>query len=168
MSVRPEARDTRCPHSLRSKPDLLSSTYIEALHRRGLVHVSSNTMRRSAVGIQFSQFLSELSGCADFAPLSQGEGPAASHVARLICVPRQPTHPLWHIPLIVWLFATWPDFLEAYEAAARSRRRQVPQEATRPAPIRAEHPERNGFLLSIEHQDLGCCILCMSSSPRWK
>lgn len=131
---------------VRFEPGLLSRTYVEALHRRGLVHLNSNTLRRAAVGSQFSQFLSALSGCDDFAPLSQGEGPAASHVARLVCIARQPTHPLWHIPLIAWLFATWPEFLKAYEAAARSRKHQVPEAATRPAPLRAEHPRRDGFL----------------------
>lgn len=133
------------PH-VRFDPGLLSRTYVEALHRRGLAHLSSNRLRRAAVGSQFSQYLCELSGCTDFAPLSQREGPAASHVARLICIPRQPTHPLWHIPLIAWLFASWPDFLEAYEAAAKSREHQVPEGATRPTPPRAQHPRRDGFL----------------------
>lgn len=137
------------PH-VRFDPGLLSRTYVEALHRRGLAHLNSNTLRRTAVGSQFSQYLSELSDRADFAPLSQGEGPAASHVARLICIPRQPTHPLWHIPVIAWLFATWPDFLEAYEAAARRGEHQTPEEVTRPAPLRAQHPRRDRFLELVQ------------------
>lgn len=137
------------PH-VRFEPGLLSRTYVEALHRRGLVHLSSNTLRRAAVGSQFSQYLSELSGCPDFASLSQGEGPAASHVARLIRIPRQPTHPLWHIPVIAWLFATWAEFLEAYEAAARSRKHQAPEEATLPTPRRAQHSRRDRFLELVQ------------------
>lgn len=141
---------------VRFEAELLSVAYVEALHRRGLIHLNSRTLRREAVGSQFSQILLALAGCADFIGLSHAEDRAATHVARLVSAARQPTHPLWHIPLIAWLFATWPNFLEAYEAAAKRRTPQLLEEADRPEPPRAPHPRRNGFLKLV--QDRGWSV----------
>lgn len=104
---------------VRFEPEVLGAAYLQALRRKGLVHERSYALRRRAIGPEFSQYLLRLSSSADFHELPKDAVSAATHVARVVRA-TQPIHPLWHIPLIAWLFANWQEFSEAYASARDS------------------------------------------------
>lgn len=101
---------------VRFHPGVLGAAYLEALRRKGLVRMRSNTLRRSSLGPDFSQHVLCLARSTDFREFPKGAACAATCVARLVRA-SQPSHPLWHIPLIAWLFTTWDEFCEAYDKA---------------------------------------------------
>jgi hypothetical protein len=96
-------------------PQVLLTTYHSALVHLGLMH-SGGGLKLHLIGPSFAAAVAPLRVIRELSALPATGDDAAEQAARLLREPRSGTHPLRHLGLILWLFGTWTEFWNAYEA----------------------------------------------------
>jgi hypothetical protein len=97
-------------------PSRLHEMYRVELNRRSWV-TSGGSLRMPALAESYLQHVKPLRVLPELSALPESVAAAAIQVGRILRAPRSGTHPLRHLLVISWLFATPDAFWAAYQSA---------------------------------------------------
>jgi hypothetical protein len=96
-------------------PQNVAQTYRSAIARMGLT-TGSGRIKLAEASKSFVHAVRDLRGIPELAALPMDTAQAGGQLSRILGRPADMTHPLRHLAMIYWLYASWEDFLECYAA----------------------------------------------------
>jgi hypothetical protein len=103
----------RLPLEAQFDQEALRRLYLTVLHERGLA-TPSHRLRLQALTDDYQAFVQPLQGVPELAAFHGDNAAVATMLGGMLRAPRNGTHPLRHLVIILWLFRDWAAFLDAY------------------------------------------------------